>query len=103
MSRRYVNYRRKKYSDWKDRVKKYLPNLTNRFYAMCTTRYIDYDMHKLLGRVILNINDPLYTFSYNGGENDEIALECLLEIQVNELFAFVYKDCKGIPLGNIIQ
>lgn len=96
MNRIYLNYQRKKFRDWKDRVKKYLPSVVTQFYAI--KGHIDYDKHKLLGFVILGINDPYYGFTHNGKQVDyssEMAAEVMLEIQVNELFGFVARNYKN--------
>jgi len=94
MDRRYINYSRQKFSNWKDRVKQHLPFFVTQFYSI--NGHIDYDKHKLLGRVILGINDPYYSlvdFSMKRLDySEEMATEVILEIQVNELFSFIKKN-----------
>ena len=96
MDRRYINYSRKKFNNWRDRVKKHLPLFVTAFYSI--ERYIDYDTHKLLGRIILNINNPFYTIQSCDGKNidreSEMCMEMLLEIDVNNLFNFITKNAK---------
>ncbi len=91
MDRRYINYSRRKFNDWRDRVKKHLPEFVCSFYSI--HGHIDYSKHKLLGFVILGINNPFYTIEGHDGKRmdreNEMAMEVILEIQVNELFAFI--------------
>lgn len=93
MNRRYINYSRKKFNAWRSRVAKHLPYFATEFYKIPT--YIDYDTHKLLGRVISGINDPFYSITnHDGTRTDyqgEMAAEIILELQVNELFAYIQK------------
>ncbi len=93
-NRRYILYSRNKFNDWRDRVKLHLPFFVTEFYRI--KGHVDYDKHKLLGRVILGINDPYYTlvdFDMKKFNRDsEVAAEIILEIQVNELFSFVKKN-----------
>lgn len=93
MNRRYINYSRSRFRNWKDRVKKYLPLFVRAFYSI--EGHIDYDKHKLLGKVILGINDPFYSLVDSSGEHysydTEYAMEILLELNVNELFSFIKK------------
>lgn len=90
-----TNYRCKKYmvkkfSEWKKRVKNRLPSVVTNFYSI--ERHIDYDIHRTLGRVIMNINDSYYPYNPTSTDNtaeDLLAREILLEIDVNAIFSFV--------------
>ncbi len=93
MDRRYQNYSRRIFNEWRNRVKMHLPAFVTAFYS--TTSFIDYDKHKLLGNVISGINDPYYSIIGSYGSrldnNSEMAMQIILKIQVNELFAFIKK------------
>lgn len=90
---KYKRYAREKFKDWKERVAKHLPVLVTKFYA--STGYIPYEKHVLLGTVIKEINNPYYTILRPNGEDvNELSvtgLEVVLELQVEELFAFIHK------------
>jgi len=94
MRTKYTMYRRRKFNDWRDRVKKHLPLFVTKFYSI--NKFIDYSQHKRLGRVILGINDPFYSIQNSNGQRvdytNEMALEVVLEIEVCELFAFIQNN-----------
>ena len=86
---------RNKFEDWRDRVKKHLPFIVTKFYQC--NKHIDYSMHKKLGQVISDINNPFYTIQdYYGkpvDETGEMGLQIVLKIQVEDLFSFVQNNC----------
>ncbi|AQW96685.1 hypothetical protein BBD31_01680 [Elizabethkingia anophelis] len=93
MNIRYRNYRRRKFENWRSRVKAHIPELVKKFYSY--TGYIPYEYHVKLGRVITNINNPFYSFQddrmNNVDEINEVANEICLEILVEEVFKFINK------------
>ena len=50
MDIRYRNYRRRKFQEWRDKIKQMLPKLVIKFYQH--DKYIPYEQHVQLGRVI---------------------------------------------------
>lgn len=100
MSERYKKYSRKKFKEWKNRVSHYLPSLAIAFYkAKIGGLYMPYEKEKLLGQVIADINNPFYSLLDTWGERkdyeNEMAAEIMLQLQVNELFAFINTKCKN--------
>ena len=97
MDRRYLNYSRRKFNNWRNKVAAHLPFFVTEFYKI--ESYIDYDMHKMLGRVIMEINNPSYSILDCYGKrldrNSEMAAEIFLELDVNHLFGFIAKFSKS--------
>lgn len=94
----YKKYRRNKFKEWKQRVNVRLPGIIMAFYMAKMNRvFIPDGKEKKLGLIITDINNPFYTILGYGGErldaNSEMAAEIILEILVNEVFAFVNTKC----------
>ncbi len=91
---RYKNYTRRSFKEWKNKVCDHLPYFVTEFYKI--KKYVDYHKHVLLGRVIANINNPAYAIVDEDGKRldyqNEMAMEVLLELQVQELFSFIAKN-----------
>lgn len=91
MDIRYRNYRRRKFYEWKDKIKQMLPELVIEFYNK--KGYIDYSKHILLGRVITNINNPYYSVQDERmndlDETSELTSIIILEMQVEDLIKFI--------------
>lgn len=86
--RRYLKYRNQKFKDWKNKVKKRVPELL-RYFAENNDNY---DYMKLLGSTIKALYDPLYSYSYEGKMLDttnQLAFQIMLEIDVDQLFKIV--------------
>lgn len=82
-----TKYLRSKFSKWKDRVNQHIPQIAIKLYASkISGDYIPADIQKLLGGVIRNINDPFATFGE--GRDSEIAMECIIELEVEKLFKY---------------
>lgn len=90
------NHFDQKFRNWKEAVSKRLPAVVIQFYQAKESGYpIPSPEERKMGMVIEAINDPLYSFRNHEGKIDEtnkIAMQCLLELQVEELFRYV----KGI-------
>ena len=91
MNIKYRNYRRRKFEDWRSRVKAHLPELVKKFYSH--NGYIPYGYHVKLGRIITDINNPFYSFQddqmNNIDDQGEVAREIILEILVEDVFKFI--------------
>lgn len=85
----------KEFKAWKNEIKSQLPELVIKFYTYkLNGNNIPYEKEKMLGNVIKDISDPMYSYispltlnptSYG----DKFALQILLEIQVEELFDYI--------------
>lgn len=94
MTERYSRYSRRKFKQWKDRVRGHLPQFTIRLYsAKLNGQCVPNVKEKLLGLVIEAINNPSYAITDCFGKplDAETATvdEVILELHVNELFAFI--------------
>lgn len=91
MDKRYRNYRQRKFQEWKEKIKQMLPELVIKFYQH--DKYIPYEKHVQLGRVIAAINNPFYTIQddnfNNLDEMEELSKEVLLKIITEDLIKFV--------------
>jgi len=101
MDYRFKNYRRRQFENWKQKVRKRLPEITIAFYnAKLSGMYIPYETEKMLGAVIRDINNPYYSIQDDRmnlitDTTSEISAIVILEIMVNKLFAFVNVKCVG--------
>lgn len=96
MSQLYKNYRRRKFENWKQRVRILLPEAAIKYYRTKQLgAYIPYEKEVLLGNVIAAINNPFYgvcnRFQEPSDEISELSAEIVLKIQVNDLFSFLNK------------
>lgn len=101
MDRRYQNYSRRKFQEWRQRVGKLLPEASIIFYsAKMNGKYIPYEKEKLLGIVIKEINNPFYGIMTDSQdripEDQEIVCQVVLNILTEELFQFVNTECKQL-------
>lgn len=87
----YKNYRRRKFQEWREKIKQILPELVIKFYQH--DKYIPYEQHVQLGRVIAAINNPFHTIQddrfNNLDEMGELSKEVLLKIITEDLIKFV--------------
>lgn len=95
-SERHKRYTRNKFKAWKERATGHLPNFVIAFYkAERGAKYIPYEKHVLLGRVIEGLNNPFHTLrNHDGTRTDaqtELLMEVILALEVNELFSYVKK------------
>lgn len=70
---------------WRQKVKKRLPEMVTKFY----TQNHPAEIHKKLGDIISDINNPFFGIMYEGKKlkkNDKIAFQIILELNVEEIF-----------------
>lgn len=91
MNTRYKNHRRRVFNEWRNKVKQQLPDIVTKFYKI--DKHIDYSIHKQLGSVIRDINNPYYGIQdeslNNLDDRQSLTSDIMLRILVEDLFKFV--------------
>lgn len=94
MNRKYKRYLKEDFNNWREKIRKRLPELTIKFYtAKQNGAKIDQDKERLLGQVIYDINDRSYLFwdvcHKRIPDNELIIYIVALEGLVEDLFEYV--------------
>jgi len=96
----YNKYQKTKFNNWKHSVRQRLADVGLYIFSKGVYEYLPYEKVLLFGRVTKDLYNPFYSLIDEDGKrldsNNEMASQVLLELMVNELFAF-YSNHKHRP------